>query len=137
MNKNRRHFLQKSVKLTGIPLAGPLSFPYISGAYEQIENYTRDLGIKLCLAYFWGIEPRKTALSRQMDVLGAVSPVNSGLANLPGEKDNSRTVIKAVKNAWTREGLTLRVIEGPPYLGEKQSLTYPDVMKKLITLSLL
>jgi mannonate dehydratase len=125
MNKNRRNFLQKSVKLTGIPLAGPLSIPYISGADKQIENYTRDLGIKLCLAYFWGIEPRKTALSRQMDVLGAVSPVNSGLANLPGEKDNSRTVIKAVKNAWTREGLTLSVIEGPPYLGEKTKLGLP------------
>ena len=125
MNKNRRNFLQKSVKLTGIPLAGPLSIPYISGADKQIENYTRDLGIKLCLAYFWGIEPRKTALSRQMDVLGAVSPVNSGLANLPGEKDNSRTVIRAVKNAWTREGLTLSVIEGPPYLGEKTKLGLP------------
>ena len=122
MNKNRRHFLHKSVKLTGIPLVGPLSLPYFSGNYEQKENYTRDLGIKLCLAYFWGIEPRKTALSRQMDVLGAVGPINSRLANLPDEKDNSRTVIKAIKNAWEREGLTLRVIEGPPYLGEKTKL---------------
>ncbi|GEO22337.1 mannonate dehydratase [Cyclobacterium qasimii] len=93
--------------------------------------------MKLCLAYFWGIETHKTALSRQMDVMGAVSPIHANLAGLPGEKDNSRKVIKAIKNAWDKEGLSLRVVEGPPFLGTKTKLGLPgrdEEIENFITL---
>ncbi|WP_339924320.1 mannonate dehydratase [uncultured Cyclobacterium sp.] len=123
MKIERRNFLQNSAKLTGLALAGPVVLPSISKAGLTIKHpFERDLGMKLCLAYFWGIETHKTALSRQMDVMGAVSPIHAHLAGLPNEKDNSRKVIQAIKNAWAKEGLNLRVVEGPPYLGTKTKL---------------
>ena len=118
MDNDRRKFLQNSAKLTGLTFASPVILPSNSKASTRaIGSYQRDLGMKLCLAYFWGIEKQKTALSRQMDVRGAVSPIHANLAGMLGEKDNSRNVIKAIKNAWAKEGLELRVVEGPPYLG--------------------
>ena len=123
MDNDRRKFLQNSAKLTGLTFASPVILPSNSKASTiAIGSYQRDLGMKLCLAYFWGIEKQKTALSRQMDVRGAVSPIHANLAGLPGEKDNSRNVIKAIKNVWAKESLELRVVEGPPYLGLKTKL---------------
>lgn len=78
--------------------------------------------MQLCLAYFWGVEAQKTALARQMDVLGAVGGINPRMAGLPSAEPWSRDVIKGVKEAWKKEGLTLRVIEGPPSLGTKTKL---------------
>lgn len=123
MDNDRRKFLQNSAKLTGLTFASPVILPSNSKASTiAIGSYQRDLGMKLCLAYFWGIEKQKTALSRQMDVRGAVSPIHANLAGMLGEKDNSRNVIKAIKNVWAKESLELRVVEGPPYLGSKTKL---------------
>ena len=126
MKNERRNFLENSAKLTGLTLASPFISSSISKVPLRADiAYIKDLGMELCLAYFWGIEPLKAALSRQMDVLGAVGPIHSRLAGFPGEKDNSKIVIKAIKNKWKKEGLTLRVIEGPLYLGAKTKLGLP------------
>lgn len=120
MSSDRRRFLKKASGLAGIGLTGPLSFS--ARQVAQTEGYLRDLGMKLCLAYFWGIEEQKTALARQMDVLGAVGGINPGMAGLNQQKPWSREVIKGVKKAWEKEGLALTVIEGPPSLGTKTKL---------------
>ena len=39
-------------------------------------NYVKDAGMKLCLAYFAGKEPRKIELAKQMGVLGAVGGID-------------------------------------------------------------
>lgn len=101
-------------------LTGPMDF--MQGPHPGTADYQRDLGMRLCLAYFWGIEQRKTALARQMDVLGAVGGINPAMAGLGSQKPWSREVIKGVKAVWKKEGLTLRVIEGPPSLGTKTKL---------------
>ncbi|SHM75227.1 mannonate dehydratase [Cyclobacterium lianum] len=120
MSKERRKFLKKAGGLAGISLAGPLAYP--RPAAIPGGTYHRDLGMKLCLAYFWGVEKRKTALARQMDVSGAVGGLNPAMAGLSQHKPWSREVIKGVKAAWEREGLQLRVIEGPPSLGTNTKL---------------
>jgi mannonate dehydratase len=80
------------------------------------------MGLDMCLAYFWGIEPRKVAFAKQMDVLGAVGGINPALSGLNGVNPWELAVIKGVKKAWEDVGLTLRVIEGPPSLGTATKL---------------
>jgi len=76
----------------------------------------------MCLAYFWGIAPRKVALAKQMNVLGAVGGINPGMANLQGANPWGLDVIKGVKAAWENVGLKLKVVEGPPSLGTATKL---------------
>ncbi len=89
------------------------------------EDLIRDAGMQLCLAYFWGIESRKVALARQMDVRGAVGGISPRMVQMSDRANYAFEVVKAVQEAWTREGLTLRVIEGPPSLYTKTKLGLP------------
>lgn len=77
--------------------------------------------MQLCLAYFWGIEPHKVELAKQMEVLGAVGGINPGMVGMKGDNWEYE-VIRAVQEAWKKQGLTLRVIEGPPSLYTKTKL---------------
>lgn len=133
MKNNRRDFLKKSASVVALSVAG------VSGATSGTpdkdrkmataakvslpeEDFARDAGMQMSLAYFWGIESRKAALARQMAVFGAVGGINSGMVKMEGANNWDRKVIKAVKEAWEKEGLELRVIEGPPSLHEKTKL---------------
>ncbi|MFC4874022.1 mannonate dehydratase [Negadavirga shengliensis] len=129
MTNPRRKFIKKSASLAALSMAG------ISAVHSRdiktwsgktLANAEKDMGLQMCLAYFWGIEPRKVALARQMDVLGAVGGINPGMAGLQGEKPWDKKVIRGVKEAWKKEGLTLRVIEGPPSLGTSTKLGLAD-----------
>ncbi len=113
----RRRFIKKSASLAAFSLAGSnlaLSRPLEANQARKLE---KDLGMDMCLAYFWGIESRKTALARQMDVLGSVGGINPAMAGLRDSKPWTKEVIKGVKAAWEKEGLTFKVVEGPPSLG--------------------
>ncbi len=94
-------------------------------ASSSLGSYDKDAGIQFCLAYFWGIEPRKIALAKQMGVLGAVGGINPRMVGMDQQKNHEIQVIQAVKEAWEMEGLTLRVIEGPPSLYTKTKLGLP------------
>ncbi len=125
---NRRDFLRTSAALTAVTIAGAKS----SAAFVDNTvhagpgraNYEPDAGIKLCFAYFWGIqgEKRKIEFGRQLNVLGAVGGINPGMAGLKDVRPWDYEAIIAVKNAWEKEGLRLEVIEGPPALSEKTKL---------------
>lgn len=124
MKNKRREFLKKTAALT-------VSVPLIRTGHTSLVNerdtsklktWIKDAGIQLCLAYFWGIEPRKTALARQMAVFGAVGGINPGMVSMQGKNNFDAEVINAVKVAWQKEGLQLKVIEGPPALGTKTKL---------------
>ncbi len=122
MRAKRRDFIRKSaaaaagLSLSGLPSKSAGKNP------NDIRALTKDAGIELCLAYFWGIEPRKVALARQMGVLGAVGGISPGMVQMQGEKNYELRVIKAVKEAWEKEGLQLKVVEGPPSLNIKTKL---------------
>jgi len=120
---HRRSFLKKGAALAGLTLSSSSAFPS-SGSYNAPKDipYQRDMGLDMCLAYFWGIEPRKVAFAKQMDVLGAVGGINPALSGLNGVNPWELAVIKGVKKAWEDVGLTLRVIEGPPSLGTATKL---------------
>jgi mannonate dehydratase len=110
MEKSRRDFIKKSASLTALsPLA-------LSTAKEEALGYSRDIKIELCLAYFYGLQERKIALSKQMGVLGAVSPSSPGMAGLKDAKPWEYEGLVAVKEAFAKRGLQWRVLEGTPPL---------------------
>lgn len=128
MSNPRRSFIKKTGSLAALSLSG------ISGnlrgqtllSKSAIMNVEKDMGMQMCLAYFWGIEDQKIALARQMDVLGAVGGINPSMSNLRGQNPWDLTVIKGVQEAWRKEGLDLKVIEGPPALGTSTKLALAD-----------
>ena len=124
MKAKRRDFIKQVTALAaGAAVPGLLSKKSrIERQVANQDNLIKDAGIQLSLAYFWGIEPWKVALAKQMDVLGAVGGIHPGMVNMKGEKNYELKMIKAVKEAWEKEGLQLKVIEGPPSLYTKTKL---------------
>lgn len=120
MSTNRRSFLKKSAAAAALSLTGGGLDRHAQA--QPLTTSIKDMGVDMCLAYFWGIEPRRVALARQMDVLGAVGGINPAMANLRGSKPWDLEVIKGVKAAWENQGLSLKVIEGPPTLGAATKL---------------
>ncbi len=88
-------------------------------------NYIKDGGMKLCLAYFAGKEPRKIELAKQMGVLGAVGGIDPKMVGMDNANNWEFDVVKAVKESWDKEGLKLTVVEGPPSLNTKTKLGLP------------
>jgi mannonate dehydratase len=87
-----------------------------------IREVMRDAGMQMCEAYFGGMQEQKIALTKQMDVLGAVGGINPKMVGMNEAKPWEYETVKAVKEAWEKVGLKLKVIEGPPALGEKTKL---------------
>lgn len=126
MARNRREFLKKGAATVCIAAGGVGTIPLFSKQAPKMAEPMRDMGLDMCLAYFWGIEPRKVALAKQMNVLGAVGGINPAMAGMQDAKPWNLAVIKGVQDAWRRQGLNLRVIEGPPSLGTATKLGLPE-----------
>lgn len=90
----------------------------------EVKKYVPDAGMKLCFAYFRGIEAenQKVQFGRQLNVLGAVGGINPSMIGLKDVKPWELEAVQGVKTAWEKAGLNLEVIEGPPALGEKTKL---------------
>ena len=72
--------------------------------------------IELCLAYFYGLQERKMALSRQMGVTGVVSPSSPWMLDMRDVKPWSIEALTAVKEAYATRGMQWKVLEGTPPL---------------------
>lgn len=123
MENDRRKFLKNGATAALFAGAGIRSSANTRRA--SLNPEIKDMGLDMCLAYFWGIEPRKVALAKQMGVLGAVGGINPAMAGLRGVNPWDATVIRGVAEAWKKQGLTLRVVEGPPSLGTLTKLGLP------------
>jgi mannonate dehydratase len=135
MKNNRREFIRKSTAMAALSVAGIgsatsglLGRPDRDSAAREnshgSEEYIQDAGIKMCFAYFGGIEAekRKVQFGRQLNVLGAVGGIDPSRVGLSNAKPWEYEAVMAVKNAWAQTGLKLEVIEGPPALSEKTKL---------------
>lgn len=134
MKNSRRDFIRKGSALAALSVAGigaTNGLMAASGGNEvsvkkatKKKEYIPDAGIKMCFAYFGGIEAekRKVEFGKQLNVLGAVGGINPGQAGLKNVKSFEYEAIAAVKASWEKAGLKLEVIEGPPSLGEKTKL---------------
>ena len=134
MKDKRRDFIKKSASLAAAAMMGGISpaLANITGGNKQTLTGTnnaqparelvKDAGMQMCEAYFAGMQEQKIALTRQMDVLGAVAGINVKMVKMDDVKPWEPAAIKAVKEAWDNVGLKLSVIEGPPALSEKTKL---------------
>ncbi len=138
MRDNRRDFLKKSTSLVTALSFGGMGAAAAMGSAEPADkkdflkkqgklktNYVKDAGMKFCLAYFAGKEPRRIELAKQMEVLGAVGGIDPKMVGMDGANNWELNVIKAVKESWDQEGLKLTVVEGPPSLNTKTKLGLP------------
>ena len=137
MKNDRREFIKKTsalaaLSIAGVRSSGPGIVDIVGDNMKHPEavlqkkkpGYVRDAGIKMCFAYFSGIEAekRKIEFGKQLNVLGAVGGINPGMAGLNNLNPWDYEAVVAVKNAWEKVGLKLEVIEGPPSLSEKTKL---------------
>jgi mannonate dehydratase len=129
MTDNRRNFIKKSASLAALSIGGlrtaaahPVEVNRRNNPAVKNPDVIRDAGMQMCEAYFSGMNEHKIALTKQMDVLGAVGGINPRMVGLEDVKPWEYKAVVAVKDAWEKVGLKLRVIEGPPALGEKTKL---------------
>jgi len=130
MKDNRRNFLKKgasvaaAVSIGGISssIANPLIVKEKVGFGSGLSDMAKDAGMQASEAYFSGMNERKIALLKQMNVFGAVAGINTKLAGMDDAKPYEEKSVKAVKDAWGKVGLNFNVVEGPPSLGEKTKL---------------
>jgi mannonate dehydratase len=135
MKDNRRDFIKKSTSAAAAITLASTSIASITGTHtlssggrgfsklsQDKTDLIKDAGMKLCLAYFAGKEPRKIELAKQMGVLGAVGGIDPKMVGMDKSNNWEFDVIKAVKESWEKEGLKLTVVEGPPSLNTKTKL---------------
>ncbi len=117
MRNNRREFLKRA-SITAAAASASGSGRVLAQAARQgakkHAGFVRDAGMQMSEAYFAGRDEQKMAFCRQMDVLGAVT----GIDRVPNTNPWDYEAVLATKQAYAKAGLTLRVIEGPPALGE-------------------
>jgi mannonate dehydratase len=138
MKDNRRDFIKRGASLAAtLSMGGASAFAATSSVFfaektvisskrpEREIDYTKDAGMKMCLAYFAGPDPQRIAFAKEMGVLGAVGGISPDMVKMGDAKGWENKVIKAVKEAWDKLGLTLTVIEGPPSLNTNTKLGLP------------
>jgi mannonate dehydratase len=122
MSNNRRSFIKKSASLAAASTMGGVGSLVAraseSGNRVPVREYAKDAGMQLSEAYFRGMEEKRIAFCKQLDVLGAVT----GVRPAEGLKPWDPQAIKTNKEAWDKIGLKWNVVEGPPSLGEKTKL---------------
>ncbi len=122
MSNNRRSFIKKSASLAAASTMGGVGSLVAraseSGNPVPVREYAKDAGMQLSEAYFRGMEEKRIAFCKQLDVLGAVT----GVRPAEGLKPWDPQAIKTNKEAWDKIGLKWNVVEGPPALSEKTKL---------------
>ena len=91
---------------------------------EKLNGLSKDAGIEMSNAYFWGMETHKylIELAKQIGAYGAVAGIDSRLFKNPKGKPWEYESIKNVVDSWKEVGLNYNVVEGPPALYNKTKL---------------
>jgi mannonate dehydratase len=130
MKNNRRDFIRKSAALAstmsvagvGAAIASVSNINTKGSTKESMHTAVKDAGMILSEAYFSGMDERRIAFMKQMDVFGAVGGINPKLSGLTDAQPWDAKALTANKEAWQQAGLKLNVIEGPASLGTKTKL---------------
>jgi mannonate dehydratase len=127
MKDNRRDFIKKSASLAAVVSVGGMasqlaSSPIVKEKNSVVSHLAKDAGMQASEAYFSGMNERKIALLKQMDVFGAVGGINPKMVAMDDAKAYEEKPVLAIKDAWAKAGLNFNVVEGPPSLGDKTKL---------------
>src|SRR3954453_3266498 len=113
MKDNRRNFIKKTasvaaaVSMSGIgaAVANPFIIKEKGHTGTGFSNLAKDAGMQASEAYFSGMNERKIALLKQMDVFGAVGGINTKMVAMENAKPYEEKSVAAVKEAWSKVGL--------------------------------
>lgn len=130
MHNNRRNFIKKGATLASALTLGGVSSAIAAAPYintkgrtkEGVHTLVKDAGMQMSEAYFSGMDERRIAFMKQMDVFGAVGGINPTLSGITDAAPWHPKALSANKEAWEKFGLKLNVIEGPASLGTKTKL---------------
>lgn len=130
MYNNRRNFIKKGATLASALTLGGVSSAIAAAPYintkgrtkEGVHTLVKDAGMQMSEAYFSGMDERRIAFMKQMDVFGAVGGINPTLSGITDAAPWHPKALSANKEAWEKFGLKLNVIEGPASLGTKTKL---------------
>lgn len=106
----RRQFIRKGAVTALATLGGFEPKPAKSGDVESVAD------VDLCLAYFYGLQERKMSLQKQMGITGVVSPSATWAVGMPNTHPWEYDALSAVKQAYAKNGLQWKVLEGTPPL---------------------
>jgi mannonate dehydratase len=103
MKNNRRGFIKKSASLVAAASLGSMSSSIANAPASTKSNsiftLTKDAGMQASEAYFSGMDERKIALSKQMEVFGAVGGINPKMVGFENAKAYEEKSVLAVKDA--------------------------------------
>ena len=129
MKDNRRSFIKKGATLASALTIGgmgsAIALPNLNTKGRSKDNLgtiVKDAGMQMSEAYFSGMDERRIAFMKQMDVFGAVDGINPKLNGLTDAMPWDPKAMTVNKEAWENAGLKLNVIEGPASLGTKTKL---------------
>jgi len=124
MTSKRRDFIKQSASLAAGFSINTISTNRPDHDKSSLGLMVRDAGMKISEAFFWGLDERRIAYCKQMDVYGAVGGIQTALAG-KDVKPWEPAAIKATKEAWDKAGMKFNVVEGPPALGTITKLGLP------------
>ncbi len=112
MKNNRREFIKKSTAMAALSVVGmntatsemihrSVNEDVKSKKSSKSKSYIPDAGVKLCFAYFAGIEAEKgkVEFGRQLNVLGAVGKIDPQMVGLKNVNPWDIESVSSVKNA--------------------------------------
>jgi mannonate dehydratase len=124
MTSKRRDFIKQSATMAAGFSINSFSKNKPEFSKSSIKPLIKDAGMIMSEAFFWGLDERRIAFCKQMDVYGAVGGIQSALAG-KDVKPWEAVAIKATKEAWDKAGMKFNVVEGPPALGTITKLGLP------------
>ncbi len=106
----RRRFIRKSAAATALATMG------FNPTFANVPYPSTAANIDLCVAYFYGLQERKMLLQKQMGITGVVSPSSPWAVGLSNTRPWEYEALVAVKEAYAKNGLQWKVLEGTPPL---------------------
>ena len=131
MKEERRNFIKNSASMAAAISIGGLGLGHSRNSAkhsleksEKLSGLSKDAGIEMSNAYFWGMEGHKylIELAKQIGAYGAVAGIDSRLFKNPKGKPWEYESIKNVVESWKEVGLNYNVVEGPPALYNRTKL---------------
>lgn len=121
MTSKRRDFIKQSATLAAGFSINSINTKNSTSPRSSVSTLVKDAGMEMSEAFFWGLDERRIAYCKQMDVFGAVGGIQAALVG-QDVKPWEASAIKATKEAWDKAGMKFNVVEGPPALGNNTKL---------------
>ncbi len=104
----RRTFIKQGATLAAVSTAS------FNPSLYATSKMSKEVGMELCMSYFYGMDTYKMELARQMGVSGAITSAGPGKVGLKDKQSWEYEPLAAIQSQFRKEGLDWKVVEGPP-----------------------